>query len=86
MPFRDEPLVTIAYFETSFEASLARGALEAAGIPALVPGEELGSFSTNRGGFSTGELQVFASDAGRAQVLLKRLQIRIVDPPAEDDR
>jgi hypothetical protein len=31
---RDEPLVTIASFPTSFEASLARGALEAVGIPA----------------------------------------------------
>ena len=45
---RDEPLVTIATFPTSFEASLARGALEAAGIPALVPAEDFGDKCLNR--------------------------------------
>jgi len=32
MPYRHEPIVTLATFETEFEASLARGALEAIGI------------------------------------------------------
>jgi hypothetical protein len=83
MATRDEPLVTVASFETSFEASLARGALEAIGIPAMVPGEALGSFSTHRGGISTTELQVFVSDSDRARVELRRLQMRIVEPPSE---
>jgi len=76
---RDEPIVTVATFATSFEASLARGALEAIGIRALVPGEALGSFSTQRGGISATELQVFASDRDRALVELRRMQIRIVE-------
>jgi hypothetical protein len=74
---RDEPLVTIARFETSFEASLARGALEAIGISALAPAEDLGSY--HRGGFSGNELQVFASDADHAITELRRLQIRLLD-------
>ena len=82
---RDEPLVTIARFETSFEASLARGALEAFGIPALVPGEELGSFSRGQGGIDSTELQVFASDAARAVEELRRMQIRLASRPEEED-
>lgn len=80
---RDEPLVTIATFRTSFEASLARGALEAIGIDALVPGEELGSFSLNRGGPAVTQLQVFESDRGRAIAELRRMQMRVVEPPSE---
>jgi hypothetical protein len=82
--FRTEALVTIARFETTFEASLARGALEAIGIRTLVPGEGIGSFSTHRGGIAGTELQVFASDAARAATELRRLQMRIV-PPTETD-
>ena len=75
---RDEPLVTIASFPTSFEASLARGALELIGIPAFVPDERLGSFSSNRGGVAVGTLQVFASDRDRAVAELRRLDFTIV--------
>jgi hypothetical protein len=67
---RDEPLVTIAAFETELEASFATGALEARGIRALVPGESSRSFT----------LQVFESDRDRAIVELRRLRIRIVPP------
>jgi hypothetical protein len=76
----DEALVTIATFETEFEASLARGALEAIGIPALVPGEARGTFTgPYRGGTPGGaELRVFDSDRDRALVELHRIQIRIV--------
>jgi hypothetical protein len=80
---RNEPLVRIAWFETEIEASLARGALEAAGIPALVPGESLGVLSLNRGGVRTSELQVFESDRERAVVELRRIQMRIVEPPSD---
>ena len=56
-----EALITIATFETEVEASLARGALEAIGIRALVPGESSGSFHGMYGGGSTSpaKLQVF---------------------------
>ena len=79
---RDEALVTVAVFDTEFEASLARGALEAIGIPALVPSESSGSIS----GFYSGRLpgtvtnlQVFESDRDRAIVELRRMQMRLVD-------
>ena len=82
---RDEPLVTIATFASDFEASLARGALEAIGIDAFVPGEALGTFSHYRpGGLIThSELQVFESDRERAGVELQRLQMRIVKPSSD---
>ena len=79
----DEILVTVAEFDTVWEASLARGVLEAAGIRALVPEEKL-----VRGGrgsiFPAGSLQVFEADRDRAIVELRRSQIRLVPPP--DDR
>ena len=73
--------MTIATFETEFEASLARGALEAIGIPALVPGEWGGSFPrVYRGGARATALQVFESDRDRARTELRRMQIRLVPP------
>ncbi len=75
---RNEPLVTIASFATDFEASLAKGALEAAGIAAFVPSETLGSFSMNRGGIPAGVLQVLESDRDRAVAELRRLDLKIV--------
>ena len=81
----DEALVTIATFETEVEASLARGALEAIGIPALVPSESSGSFRGLYSGVGMGpaELKVFASDRERATVELHRMQIRTVEWDAE---
>ena len=75
---RDEALVTIARFPTSFEASLAKGALESVGITAFVPDERMGSFSRNRGGIPTGTLQVFESDRDRAVAELRRMDLKIV--------
>jgi hypothetical protein len=78
---REEPLVTIARFETSIEADLAKGALEAVGIRALVPEDAL----FRRGVVVTpATLQVFASDRSRAEAALGRMQMRIVRG-AEDD-
>jgi hypothetical protein len=78
---KDEALVTIATFETEIEASFARGALEAIGISALVPGEWGGGFSGMYGGMAhPAQLQVFESDRDRALVELRRLQIRVVPP------
>ena len=77
----DEALITIATFETELEASFARGALEAIGIRALVPGEWGGSLSGMYGGMPhQAALQVFESDRDRAIVELRRLQIRLVPP------
>ncbi len=77
---RQDPIVTIATFATSMEASLARGALEAIGIRALVTGEAHASFSSMyRGGLTTTELKVFEPDRERAMVELRRMQIRIVE-------
>ena len=78
-PFRNEPIVTLATFATDFEASLARGALEAIGIPAMVPGENFGAYARYSGAMREFELKVFASDRDRALVELRRLQIRIVE-------
>jgi hypothetical protein len=73
----DERLVTIASFDTVWEASIARGALEAAGIRALVPEEHL----LRSGRFPAGSLQVLESDRDRALTELRRTQIRLVQPP-----
>ena len=82
----DEPLVTIATFSTSFEASLARGALERIGIDAFVPDEASGTFSTysrQPGGSGGSALKVFESDRDRALAELRRLQLRLAKPPSE---
>jgi hypothetical protein len=81
---QDEALVTIAVFDTSFEASLARGALEGIGIPASVPEELFGPFS-GVGGSGRTALQVFESDRDRAVTELRRMQMRIIDPSSEGD-
>lgn len=81
---RDGRLVTIATFGSSFEASIAKGALAARGIEAYVPDEERGTFSLNRGAFPVGAggpqrhsvLQVFESDRDRALAELKRIEAR----------
>lgn len=75
----NELLVTIATFETVWEAAIARGVLEAAGIRALVPEETL-LRSTRNTILPTGSLQVLQSDKDRALVELRRSQIRLVQP------
>lgn len=79
----NDALITIATFETQFEASLARGALAAIGISALVPGEAGGSFTGLYGGIGLGrtELKVFEPDRDRALVELRRMRIHAVEPP-----
>jgi hypothetical protein len=80
---RNERLITIARFQTAFEASVVRGALEARGIPAFVPGEAQGSFSRNRGGVPMTEVQVFESDQVQAVAELRRLEMKRVDPTSD---
>lgn len=76
--YRNEKLVTIASFVTGIEASLARGALEGAGIRAFVPGESSGTFSRYNGVVVVGVLQVFESDRDRAIAELRRMNFKIV--------
>lgn len=75
--------MTVALFDTIFEASLARGALEGLGIPASVPEEVSGPFS-GVGGSGRTALQVFETDRERAAVALRRMHIRILEPPSEE--
>ena len=78
-----EALVTVALFDTILEASLARGALEGLGIPASVP-EEVTGPSSGVGGSGRTALQVFESDRERAALALRRMQIRMLEPPSEE--
>jgi len=80
----DERLVTIASFETVWEASIARGVLNVAGIRALVPEETL-IRSWRDSIFPIGTLQVLESDRDRAIAELRRSQIRLVPPSIEAD-
>jgi hypothetical protein len=85
---RDEPLVTIAIFSTSFEALLAKGALAARGIDAYVPDEEGGTSALNRatfpvgggGSHGTSVPQVFESDRDRAVAELNRIEMTPMGP------
>jgi len=77
---KDEALVTIAVFDTTFDASLARGALEAIGIRALVPEETLVRSRWSAPGLLS-RLQVFESDRDRALQELRRMQIHLVSRP-----
>jgi len=72
-PLADE-LVTVATFENQVEASVARGALEAEGIPAFVPEEHVGSFALNRSvpQLTWSELKVRPSDRNHAVEILRR--------------
>ena len=77
---QDEPegkqadeFVTVATFRNRFDASSARGGLEADGIPARVPGENIGSFGLNRTASAEMwvELKVRSSDRDRALKILR---------------
>ena len=71
----DQRLVTLAEFDTRFEAGLARGALEAIGIRVLVPEEH--KLRASHAG--PARLQVFEHERERALTELRRLQIRLVE-------
>ena len=67
-----EEFVTIATFQTVFDATIARGALEAEGLRAFVPNEGAGSFSRVPPRETWAELKVRAADRDRAVELLKQ--------------
>jgi hypothetical protein len=79
----EERLVTIAVFGTRFEAGLARGALENVGIRALVPEEQM--LRLGGGQAFPAHLKVQESDRNRAIAELRRVQIRLVEPPSSDE-
>jgi len=60
-----------------------RGALEAIGIRAMVPGEDSGSYIRRSRVLQGVELKVFETDRERAAVELRRMQIRIVETDDE---
>jgi hypothetical protein len=79
----DEALVTIATFSSTFEASLARGALERIGIAAFVPDETSGTFSSYSRQPGGSALKVFESDRDSAIAELRRSQMDLARPPSE---
>lgn len=74
----DEALVTIATFDTLWQASIARGVLESVGIRAVVPEEKMVR-PWRDSIFPSGSLQVLQSDRDRALAELRRSQIRLVE-------
>lgn len=81
----DDRLVTMKVFASAFEASLARGALQAAGIRAVIPGEALGTFCRPHADTSTRTLQVFAEDFDAATAELTRATMRAANTPPPKD-
>ena len=65
----DDKLVTLAGFETGFEAKLAKVALETNGIKSIVVGEDLVTNMPLIYGVRV-ELQVFARDFDKAGAIL----------------
>jgi hypothetical protein len=70
---RPDALVTIATFATGLDASVARGALEAEGIRAYVPGESAPAMT---GALPVTEVRVRTSDRLRAMEVLERAASR----------
>ena len=65
----DDKLVTLAAFETGFEANLAKVTLETNGIRSIVVGEDLVTNMPLIDGIRV-ELQVFARDVDKARAIL----------------
>ena len=72
---RHGPLVTVATFASGLDASVARGALEAEGIRAYVPGEAA-AVSRRRVPAPITEVRVRSSDRRRAMEVLERAASR----------
>lgn len=66
-----DDLITVATFPNVLEASLAKSALEAAGIDAVVPGEDLGALKVNVSSGPWGSVHVRLSDYERARAVLE---------------
>ncbi len=71
-----DDLITVATFPNMLEASLAKSALEAAGIEALVPGEDAGRLSTGLLSGPYASVRVRLSDYERARDVLDEAKRR----------
>ena len=68
----DQKLVTIARFESEFEAKQAKIILDSEGIHAVILGESLGMSFPDISKIDFVELQVFEEDRRRAEELLEQ--------------
>lgn len=66
----DEKLVSVAEFENSFDAELAKVTLENAGIRSTILGEDIGIIQPYSSTLFHVELQVFEKDLERAREVL----------------
>ncbi len=69
----EDKLVTIAQYETGFEAELAKLQLEAEGIDAIVLGGELVAYRGTVGPVKV-DLQVFEKDAQKAAQIIEAIE------------
>lgn len=67
-----DDLITVATYPNMFEASLAKSALEAAGIEADVPGEDLGALGIQLGHGLWGGVRVQLRNYDRARAVLEK--------------
>ena len=75
----DKKLVTVAEFDNSFNAELAKAALDDAGIESVILGEDLTANVTFNSAIFNVEIQVMEDDVERAQQVLNDMQ------PLEDE-
>ena len=80
----NDKLVTLAAFDTGFEANLAKIALENNGIRSIVVGEDLVTNMPLIDGIRV-ELQVFARDVDKARAILDNHQDQAHQECEEND-
>ncbi|MEN8127393.1 MAG: DUF2007 domain-containing protein [Planctomycetota bacterium] len=68
----DQELVTIEEFENSYEADLAKLALDNAGIKSVILGKDLAANLTYNSAIFNVEIQVMAGDAEKAKQVLAK--------------
>jgi hypothetical protein len=78
-------LVTIAEFDNSFDAELARVTLENEGIKSSIVGDNLGSVMPYSTTPYTIQLQVFEADSENASEILRQKQ-PLPEEPEEDEQ
>jgi hypothetical protein len=70
----DQKLVTIAEFENSFDADMAKSALDNAGIKSVVLGKDLAANLTYNTAIFNVEIQVMADDVEKAKQILAQVK------------
>ncbi len=69
-----DELVTIAKFETAFEAEIAKNTLESNGIQTVVVGQNLTILPVPMPTIAAIEVKVFEADAGNAKAVLDAIE------------